>query len=156
MVNATHSLAQQSKTVQISGHVVDVVGATIKGASVFVRRHIPSEENVNLLVHTDVHGDFKLLLPEGGYDVLVTSPGFAARVRTVSVRLKGKRGSVEAETSGPQFPRHELRYLSMFRNAIEAFTQAEGCPMNESNRHKLIAVQVNGYARNHPYHPTTC
>jgi hypothetical protein len=94
VVNATHSSAQQPKTGQISGHVVDVVGATIKGASVFVRRHIPSEENVKLLAHTDVHGDFRLLLPEGGYDVLVTSPGFAAAVETVPVSA-GKEKKVQ-------------------------------------------------------------
>jgi len=94
VVNSTHSLAQRPKTGQISGHVVDVVGATITGASVFVRRHIHSEENIKLLVHTDVHGDFKLVLPEGGYDVLVTSPGFAAGVETVPVSA-GKEKSVQ-------------------------------------------------------------
>src|ERR1017187_5120778 len=78
VVNPVHSLAQQPKTGQISGHVADIVGATIKGASVFVRRNFPPEENLRLLMHTDIHGDFKLVLPEGGYDVLVTSPGFAA------------------------------------------------------------------------------
>ena len=94
VVSATHSLAQQPKTGQISGHVVDVVGATIKGASVFVRRHIPSDENVKLVMHTDIHGDFKLVLPEGGYDVLVTSPGFAAGVETVPVSA-GKEKRVQ-------------------------------------------------------------
>ncbi len=85
VVNATHSVAQQPTTGQISGHVVDVVGATIKSASVFVRRNIPAEEDVRLLTHTDIHGDFRLVLPEGGYDVLVTSPGFAAGVETIPV-----------------------------------------------------------------------
>jgi hypothetical protein len=85
IVNAAQSSSQQPKTGQISGHIVDVVGATIKGASVFIRRNIPPEEIMRLLTHTDIHGDFKLVLPEGGYDVLVTSPGFAARVETVPV-----------------------------------------------------------------------
>jgi hypothetical protein len=81
-----HSSAQQPQTGQISGHVVDVVGATIKGASIFVRRNTtPSEESIKLLTRTDIHGDFTLVLPEGGYDVLVTSPGFAANVETVPV-----------------------------------------------------------------------
>jgi hypothetical protein len=84
-VNSAHLLAQQPKTGQISGQVLDVVGATIKGASVFVRRNLPPEEDVRLLAHADIHGDFKLVLPEGGYDVLVTSPGFAAGVETVAV-----------------------------------------------------------------------
>jgi len=85
VVNPGRSLTQQPKVGQISGHVADVVGATIKGASVYIRRSIPPEEDVRLAVHTDVHGDFKLVLPEGGYDVLVTSPGFAAEVETVPV-----------------------------------------------------------------------
>ena len=85
VLNPAQSFAQQPKVGQISGHVVDVVGATLKGASVFVRRNMPSEEKVELLAHTDIKGDFKLVLPEGGYDVLVTSPGFAAGVRTVAV-----------------------------------------------------------------------
>ena len=85
LVNAAHLLAQQPKTGLIRGHVVDVVGATIKGASVFIRRNIPPEENLRLQMRTDIHGDFTLVLPEGGYDVLVTSPGFAAGVETVPV-----------------------------------------------------------------------
>lgn len=85
VVNAAQSLAQQPKAGQISGHVVDVVGATIKGASVFVHRNIPSEEKLTLMTHTDINGNFKLVLPEGGYDVLVTYPGFAASVETVEV-----------------------------------------------------------------------
>ena len=77
------SSAQKPKTGQVSGHVVDVVGATIKGASVFVRKNTPSEDNVRLVTHTDINGDFILLLPEGGYDVLLTSPGFVAGVKTI-------------------------------------------------------------------------
>ena len=94
VVNATHSLAQQPTTGQVSGHVVDVAGATIKGASVFVRRNIPPAEDVRLFTRTDIHGDFMLVLPEGGYDVLVTSPGFAAGVETVSV-LVGRTKKVQ-------------------------------------------------------------
>jgi hypothetical protein len=60
------------------------VGATIKVEG-SVRRNIPPEENVRLLMRTDIHGDFKLVLPEGGYEILVTSPGFAAGVKTVPV-----------------------------------------------------------------------
>jgi hypothetical protein len=87
----TNSSPQQPQTGQISGHVVDVVGATIKGASVFVRRNIPSEENVRLMTHTDIRGDFKLVLPAGAYDVLVVSPGFAANVETVPVLVRQTR-----------------------------------------------------------------
>jgi hypothetical protein len=104
-VNAAHSLGQQPKTGQISGHVVDVVGATIKGASVFVRRNIPSEENVRLLTQTDINGDFKLVLPEGGYDILVTSPGFVAAVETLPVYVgKTKKAQWRLKGLDCKFP----------------------------------------------------
>ena len=94
VMNPAQSLPQQPKVGQISGHVVDAVGATIKGASVFVRRNIPPAEDIRLLAHTDIHGDFRLELPEGGYDVLVTSPGFAAEVETIAVS-PGKNKKVQ-------------------------------------------------------------
>ncbi len=93
-MNIAHSMAQQPKDGQITGHVVDVMGATIAGASVFVRRHIPPEDNVKLLTHTDSNGDFKLVLPEAGYDLLITSPGFAAGVETIPV-WAGKNRKME-------------------------------------------------------------
>ncbi|WP_162601905.1 carboxypeptidase-like regulatory domain-containing protein [Occallatibacter savannae] len=106
LVNAARSFAQQPKAGQISGHVVDVVGATVKGASVFVRRNIPAEEKIALLAHTDINGDFKLALPEGGYDVLVTSPGFAARVETVAVPAgKPMRIELKLKALDCSFPR---------------------------------------------------
>jgi hypothetical protein len=97
--------AQGPTTGQISGHVVDSVGATIKGASVFVRRNSPSEDNVRLVAHTDVHGDFLLLLPKGGYDVLVTSPGFVAGVETIPI-FPGKTRKVQwkLKVLGCDFP----------------------------------------------------
>ena len=76
---------QVSQTGRMLGHVVDVAGASIKGASIFVRRDMPSDADVKLLTHTDINGDFTLNLPDGGYDVLVTSPGFDASVRTVAI-----------------------------------------------------------------------
>ena len=84
MMIATSS-AQPPATGKISGHVVDPVGAVIPRASIFVRKNSLSEDNVRLVTHTDIHGDFVLLLPEGGYDVLVTSVGFAAGVKTLAV-----------------------------------------------------------------------
>ncbi|MGA7258633.1 MAG: carboxypeptidase-like regulatory domain-containing protein [Terracidiphilus sp.] len=105
VVNATQTLAQQPKNGQISGHVVDEVGATIKGASVFVRRNIPPEQNVRLLMHTDIHGDFMLVLPQGGYDVFVTSPGFAAAVETVPVSAgRTKKVQWKLKSLGCSFP----------------------------------------------------
>jgi hypothetical protein len=86
--------AQRPKEGNIKGHVLDVVGASIAGASVFVGRHVPSEESVTLVTHTDSKGDFQLPLAEGGYDVLVVSPGFASAVQTVAV-LAGRTEKTE-------------------------------------------------------------
>ena len=47
---------------------------------------------MKLLTHTDIKGDFTLDLPDGGYDVLVTSPGFAASVKTIGVTSEAPRG----------------------------------------------------------------
>ena len=75
-------------------HVADTAGAIIQGASVFVRRTEPPEEEVRLLTHSDGHGDFKQTLAEGGYDVLVASRGFASGFKTLPV-LAGKDRKVQ-------------------------------------------------------------
>jgi len=88
------SQAQKTRTGSISGHVVDSVGATIKGATIFVHiRHASNEAALEVAGHTDIRGNFTLELPEGGYDVLVTASGFMAGVQTVPVR-PGKAKSV--------------------------------------------------------------
>jgi hypothetical protein len=66
-----------------------VTGASIGKASVFVRRSLPFEESVRLTTHTDRNGNFVLTLPEGGYDVLVASPGFLSAMQTLPV-IHGK------------------------------------------------------------------
>src|SRR5581483_4806340 len=86
--------AQRTKEGHIYGHVVDVVGASIAGASVFVGRRVPSEERFALVTHTDREGDFQLLLAQGGYDVVVVSPGFASAAQTVGV-LAGRTKKTE-------------------------------------------------------------
>ena len=99
------SSAQPPTTGQISGHVVDPVGAVIPRASVFVRKNSASEDNVRLVTHTDIHGDFVLLLPEGGYDVLVTSAGFAAGVKTIAVSPgKTRKAQWKLRELGCDFP----------------------------------------------------
>ena len=100
------TLAQQPNTGRVSGHVVDPVGAIIKGASIFVRRTSPPEEDVvRLQTHTDIHGDFKLVLPEGGYDVLVTSAGFASGFQTIPVWAgKDKSTAWRLKPLGCNFP----------------------------------------------------
>jgi hypothetical protein len=106
---------QQAQTGRITGHV-DVVGATIKDASVFVREHTASDTDRKLLTHTDIKGDFMLDLPDGGYDVLVTSPGFAASVKTIGVTSRAPRqASVEAKRARLFLSRHELRHSPVSR-----------------------------------------
>jgi Carboxypeptidase regulatory-like domain len=90
----TLSLPQEPKFGQIAGHVADTTGAIIEGASVFVRRTEPPEGEVRLLTHTDMHGNFKLVLPEGGYDILIASSGFASGFKTLPV-LAGKNRRVQ-------------------------------------------------------------
>ena len=88
------SATQRAKAGQIRGHVADIAGAVITKASVFVRRSLPPEDSVRLVTKTDAKGDFAFVLPEGGYDVLVTYPGFLAAVQTVPV-LDGKTRKTE-------------------------------------------------------------
>lgn len=78
--------AQKARIGSIRGHVVDSVGATIKGATIFVHKQASNESALEVAGQTDIKGNFTLELPEGGYDVLVTAPGFAAEVQTVPVR----------------------------------------------------------------------
>ena|ERR1700761_711816 len=86
-----HSIPQHSGAGQLSGHVVDSVGATIRGADVFVHKNAPSGDSLTLAAHTDIHGNFVLVLPEGGYDILVTARGFVAGVETVPIFSEKKR-----------------------------------------------------------------
>ena len=105
LVMAENHSAQQPVTGQIRGHVIDSVGATIKGASVFIHRNNSEEGNVRLSAHTDIHGDFVLVLPEGGYDVFITSPGFISAVKTAPV-WRGKTQKLEwrLKALGCDFP----------------------------------------------------
>lgn len=91
---AARCSAQNSNTGQIVGHVTDQLGAAISRASVFVRRNTPSDDNVRLVTRTDINGDFTLLLPEGSYDVLIASPGFASGLQTVPI-MRGKKPRFE-------------------------------------------------------------
>jgi hypothetical protein len=86
--------AQQPKTARIEGHVVDVVGASISGALVFVHSRVSHEESLQVTSRTDRMGHFTLVLPEGGYDVLVIAPGFAAAVQTLPA-IDGKVRDVQ-------------------------------------------------------------
>ena len=83
--NAAQLLAQQPKGGRVSGHVVDEIGAMIKGASVLVRKRSPSDDSARVMTHTDLKGNFTLDLPEGAYDLLVASPAFATAVQTIAV-----------------------------------------------------------------------
>ena len=90
-IPVAHASAQQQRSGQLRGHVVDSEGATIKGALVFVHKQGPDEDTLRIAAHTDLSGDFVLPLEEGGYDILVTAPGFAAAVQTIPVAAKKTR-----------------------------------------------------------------
>jgi hypothetical protein len=81
--------AEELQPVRIDGHVADAVGAAIGSADIFVRRNTPPEAVVKLMTHTDKNGDFTLRVLTGGYDILVTAPGFASSVKTVAA-ISGK------------------------------------------------------------------
>ena len=99
------SQAQKARTGSISGHVVDSVGATINGATIFVHKQASSETTLEVAAHTDIKGNFTLELPEGGYDVLVTASGFTAGVQTVPVRPgKTKAVTWALQALGCDFP----------------------------------------------------
>ena len=65
MVLVVTSQGQKARTGSISGHVVDSVGATIKGATIFVHKQASSETALEVAAHTDIKGNFTLELPEG-------------------------------------------------------------------------------------------
>jgi hypothetical protein len=88
------SEAQEPPLGRINGHVIDPMGAAVPDAKVFIHKSSPSDDNVRLVAHTDSTGYFTISLPEGGYDVLVTAPGFAAAVNTLSV-IGGRSAKVD-------------------------------------------------------------
>jgi hypothetical protein len=103
---AIPSFAQQPATGQFSGHVTDLQGAVIPNASVFIREYYSADFSVKLVACTDAHGDFLLNLPQGGYDIVIASPGFASGMETVGV-LPGKKSTAEwkLKVLGCDFPR---------------------------------------------------
>jgi hypothetical protein len=57
----------------------------MKGALVFLHKQGPGEDNLRMVAHIDMSGDFVLPLEEGGYYILARAPGFAAAVQTIPV-----------------------------------------------------------------------
>jgi hypothetical protein len=99
------SSAQQTRTGEITGRVVDAAGATINQASVYVGRNLPSAQEIKLMTRTDNEGNFKLVLPEGGYDVLITVSNFRAQVATVPVEAgKTQKLQFRLKSLGCGFP----------------------------------------------------
>ena len=67
-----------SQLIIISGKVVNAeTGAPMQGASVFA-------QNTTLGTSTDNSGNFKLYLPEGGYDIIVTFTGFNSASKRIT------------------------------------------------------------------------
>lgn len=95
--------AQKQQSRRVTGRVDDVMGAVISRATVIVLNRLP-DQNVRLTVQTDVHGNFTVELPEGGYDILVTSPGFQAAVQTVGISQKDRKLNWKLKALGCNFP----------------------------------------------------
>jgi hypothetical protein len=85
--------AQQPKTGQIHGHVADQLGAVIARSNVFLHAYAKAADKMELATTTDQEGDFTLTLPEGAYDLVVTSSGFKSALQTVVVHA-GKMSKV--------------------------------------------------------------
>jgi hypothetical protein len=85
------ALGQKVSDGELRGHVVDVSGAVIPNARIYLHRVGPFEEDIRLAAKADNQGDFKLDLSEGGYDVLVSSPGFSSKFVEVSVLSRKTR-----------------------------------------------------------------
>jgi hypothetical protein len=68
----------QSNTYRISGKVIDAVTkAPMQAASVFA-------QNTTMGTATGTNGDFALLLPNGGYDLVVTFTGYETESRRIT------------------------------------------------------------------------
>ena len=85
--------SQQAKLGQIHGNVADQLGAVIARSNVFVHAYAKTADKIELATTTDLKGNFTLTLPEGAYDVVVTSSGFKSVLKTVVVRA-GKTSEV--------------------------------------------------------------
>jgi hypothetical protein len=72
---------------------------------VYVRTRTPGQAEERLMTHTDLEGNFKIALPAGGYDVLVISAGFTAKVGSVGVTA-GKKTKTQWKMAvlGCDFP----------------------------------------------------
>ncbi len=96
--------AQNSQLVHVTGHVGDVTGAAIARAVVLMLNRSP-DQSARLRTQTDLHGNFAMSLPEGGYDILVSSAGFQAGVKTVGIeRGKGQKLTWKLMALSCKFP----------------------------------------------------
>jgi hypothetical protein len=96
------SFSQTATTAKgkITGLVVDQTGAVIPGAHVFIHANRPVAsgvaDKIELQATTDAKGAFRLELPAGPYDILITAYPWRADVITVllkansDLRLKRK------------------------------------------------------------------
>ena len=79
------SFAQAQNTFTVSGTVVnDVTGAPMPAASVFA-------QNTTLGTATDADGNFKLQLPAGGYDLIITYTGYRTESRRISTAVAAEK-----------------------------------------------------------------
>ena len=83
------SLAHAQNTFTISGTVInEVTGAPMPAASVFA-------QNTTLGTATDADGNFKLQLPAGGYDLIITYTGYRTESRRISAADAGEKINIQ-------------------------------------------------------------
>src|SRR5882757_5387387 len=84
---AVHTYAQSTQYV-VTGKVIDAATkAPLQAASVFA-------QNTTLGTATDAQGNFKLTLPNGGYDLIVTFTGFETSAKRITTLDAGNNNIV--------------------------------------------------------------
>jgi CarboxypepD_reg-like domain len=73
----------------ITGNVInEIAGTPMQGASVFA-------ENTTLGTTTDSEGNFKLVLPNGGYDLVISFTGFKTESKRITTADAGEKLSIK-------------------------------------------------------------
>ncbi len=84
------TLSAAAQNILISGNVMSAsTGRPLQGASVFA-------QNTTLGTITDEEGNYKLYLPSGGYDIIVTYTGYSTESQRVSTGTSGNKSLVFA------------------------------------------------------------
>jgi hypothetical protein len=85
LVLSSFLVSAQTSPVHISGKVIDIYSKLpLESASVFM-------QNTTIGTTTDAAGNFKLNLPGGGYDLVITFTGYQTFIKRISTSDTGKK-----------------------------------------------------------------